>query len=286
MDDSNDIHTAKHDDDPILDYQNIQTDNINQKVKKLCGIPFINASQNELIAYTGKQLSEIYDSKTVIGPLHIQPIDPYIFQLIRHKKLYRKIANQSFINLPAAKGMIEISKLSGNPISYIVPSPQFVMNLIRFAQAKDFTLFIIGSNLPVLEKLYGNLMRSFPKLRITGKHPAYMEKSENEKVVSALRKTRPHIVILSLGFKKEMKWIEKNRDSIQNCVLINLNGTLDIMTGRKKRAPDFIEESYLTWLWEALNRPYRWYRLLVLAYGYLEIFFIRLFMKKKYPREI
>ncbi|MDH4261766.1 MAG: WecB/TagA/CpsF family glycosyltransferase [Spirochaetia bacterium] len=277
--------TAKHDDDPILDFQNIPTDRIFEKVKNICNIPFINGSQNELIAYTGKKLNEIYDKKEKIGPLHIQPIDPYIFQRIRHSKLYNSIARESFINLPAAKGMIGISKISGNPISYIIPAPQFVMNLIRYAQAKEFTVFIIGSNITILDKLASNLVRSFPRLRITGKHPAYMDSAENEKVVEALKKTNPHIILVSMGFKKEMKWINNNRQNLKNCVLINLNGTLDIMTGRKKRAPDFIEEAYMTWFWECLNRPWRWHRLLILLYGYIELVFIRLFMKKKYPQE-
>jgi len=278
-------HTAKHDDDPILDFQNISTDHLKSNIKNVCGIPFINGNQNELIALVGKKLLEIYGKEKKQGPLHIQPIDPYIFQLIRHSKLYRSIANESFINLAAARGMIGISKISGNPISYIIPAPQFIMNLIRYAQAKEFTLFIIGSSNAILDKLSNNLMRSFPKLRITGKHPAYMEDAENDKVVEALRKTNPHIILVSMGFKKEMKWINANRQNLKNCVLINLNGTLDIMTGRKKRAPDFIEEAYMTWLWECFNRPYRWHRLFILLYGYIEIIFIRLFMKKKYPQE-
>jgi len=285
MDNIFERQTAKHDDDPILDFQNISTENLANKVKMVYGIPFLNAAQNELIAYTGKKLVEVYDKTTKTGPLHIQPIDPYIFQLIRHSKLFREISNKSFINLPAAKGMIGISEISRNPISYTIPAPQFVMNLIRFAQAKEFTIFIIGSSNAVLDKLSGNLMRSFPRLRITGKHPAYMDSTANDKVIEALRKTNPHIILVSMGFKKEMKWIHANRDSLKNCVLINLNGTLDIMTGRKKRAPDFVEEAYMTWFWECINRPWRWHRLFVLLYGYLEMIFIRWFMKKKYPQE-
>ncbi|MDH4200012.1 MAG: WecB/TagA/CpsF family glycosyltransferase [Spirochaetia bacterium] len=279
-----DRFTAKHDDDPILEFQSISTDHLKSQIKNIAGISFYNASQNELIAYTGKTLENIYSSAENIGPMHIQPVDPYIFHLIRHSSLYRSVAQQSFINLPAAKGMIGISKMSGNPVSHIVPAPQFVMNLIRYAHAKDFTIFIIGSNIAILDKLFSNLVRSFPKLRITGKHPAYMDSSENDKVIEALRKTNPHIILLSMGFKKEMKWISENRKKIKNCVVVNLNGTLDIMTGRKKRAPDFIEEAYMTWFWECINRPYRWHRLLVLLYGSMELLFIRLFMKKKYPQ--
>lgn len=276
--------TSKLDDDPILDFQNIPTEQISSKLKRIAGIPFYNANQNELIAYTGKKLQEGYSKQDSSNPLHILPVDPYIFQLIRHSSFYRNIALNSFINLPAAKGMVGISRITKNTLSGLIPAPQFVMNLIRFAQAKDFTLFIIGSNSEVLEKLYGNLLRSFPRLRITGKHPAYMEKSENDKVVAALQKTHPHIILLSLGFKKEMKWLHENKNKLKDCVIISLNGNLDIMTGRKKRAPDFIEESYMTWFWECINRPHRWYKLLVLFYGYIELFWIRFFLKKKYPQ--
>jgi N-acetylglucosaminyldiphosphoundecaprenol N-acetyl-beta-D-mannosaminyltransferase len=281
MNNSFDRNTAKHDDDPILDFQNIPTDLTEKKIKNIAGVNILDAGQNELIAYTGKKLEKIYSSSIKYGPIHIQPLDPYIFHRIRHSKLYAKVTSEAFINLASAKGMIAISKLFGNPINNITPAPQFVMNLIRYAQAKDFTIFIIGSNNAVLEKLSGNLIRSFPRLRITGKHPAYRDNADNEKVISALKKTNPHIILVSMGYKKEMKWVNQNRSELKNCILINLSGTLDKMTGRKKRAPDFIEEAYLTWFWECINRPYRWYRLFILLYGSIELIFLRLFKNKK-----
>jgi hypothetical protein len=97
---STDRSTAKHDD---ADIQN--------EVQSIGGIKFLNAEQNELIAYTGKKLEAIYDSSIGYGPLHILPVDPYIFNLLRHSKLYKKIADETFLNLPAAKGMIGLSHI-------------------------------------------------------------------------------------------------------------------------------------------------------------------------------
>ncbi len=275
--------SAKEDDDPILEFQMLPTDLIMSKRFYLLGIPFIGANSHELISHCIGVLENVRAAKQG-GAQHIMPIDPYIFMTLKYRKTYRAISQSAFINLPAAKGIRWIARFFKFDLPEIIPASQFVLNLFRVAQAKEYTVFFIGSDSKALEKLQVNFTRSFPRLRITGKHHGHLKGAAKEKVVAALQKTDPHIILLSLGFRKEMAWIRENKEYLKNCLLINLNGALDIMAGRKKRAPDFIEKAHMTWFWQSINRPYHWYRLLAILFFYIHLFVLRIFNKKKYVR--
>jgi len=277
------IYSSKENDDPILDYQSIDTSHLEKKPQMLLGLPFYNATTDEMVAHSVRSLEKLRESKSQsFHPMHIMPIDPYIFFYLRWNKKFRKVAQESFINLPAALGLRFIGKLFKVNIAEITPTVNYTMNIIRLAQAKELSIFIIGSSPDILEKLHVNFLRSFPKLRITGKHHGQLSGESKKNVIEALRKTDPHVIIISMGFAKEMRWIKEYKKELKNCLLINLNGSLDFMAGKKKRAPDFIEERHLAWLWNTVNRPYKLYKVLFLIFSYLQLFLTRIFTGKKY----
>ncbi|RME90959.1 MAG: glycosyltransferase [Candidatus Hydrogenedentota bacterium] len=285
MSDSLDIqHTiAKEDDDPILEYMNVDISNLESKKVYLADIPFYQASDKELIAYTFRHIEQTrkngYDSQGELA--HILPLDPYRFVWIRNSKKYLPIARTAFLNLPSGSGIRWMSRRLKAPLPQNISLISFLMNLIRIAHAKEYTIFLLGSKDEVIEKLFFNLTRSFPRLRIVGRHNGYLKGPYRERVVQALKKTNPHIILLGLGFHKEMAWIREYKDQLGNSVLINVGGSLDILAGTRKKAPDFIVEQDLTWFWRMINRPWRWHRLFILLWWLIETLYWKFTSRKK-----
>ena len=269
--------SSKEDDDPIMQYRSVETRNL--KRVEVGGIEFYHATGQELIALVLERIEEIRSQKVKSGVQHILPLDPFRYARVTGSKKFLPLARQSFINLPAASGMLWMSRMVRKELPETVTTINLTMNLIRLAQAKEYTVFIVGGTDTVLEKLFFNLKRSFPRLRIVGRHSGYFGEGGEERVVEALKKTDPHMIILGLGFEKELKWLLKHRDTLGNTVLINVGGSLDIMAGKKKKAPDSLQVRGYTWLWRALNRPPRWYRLFIIFGWWLRVVYWRLFKK-------
>ena len=274
------LASSKEDDDPILDFQNIDLKSIQNSKQYTSGVPFYKASLNELVGLSLHQLEDIRGKGKSESLQHVLPLNPYNFFRCRFNKKYFSLLRSSFINLPAEKGMIGLSNIVKTQLPQIIPISQYLMNLIRVAQEKNYTIYIIGSSTEVLEKLQTNLMRSFPRLRITGKHHGQVKGMAKKNVIESVRKTDPHIVILSLGFKQEMNWVMQNTELLKRSLLVNLGGGLNVMAGKKKPAPDFIVEANITWLWRILSRPYLWYRFFILGGGYVFLIYQRLFKNK------
>ncbi|MES0491323.1 MAG: WecB/TagA/CpsF family glycosyltransferase [Leptospirales bacterium] len=277
---SKSIGSSKEDDDPILDFQNIDLKKIENSRQVVSGVPFYGATLNELVGLSLHQLEKIRKTGKSDAMQHVLPLNPYNFFRCRFNKKYFSVLRESFINLPAEKGMIGLTNIVKTSLPQVIPISQYLMNLIRVAQEKNYTIYMIGSSTGVLDKLQTNLLRSFPRLRITGKHHGQLKGKAKDNVIESVRKTDPHIVILSLGFKQELNWVMQNSELLKRSLLVNLGGGLNVMAGKKKPAPDFIVDANVTWFWRILSRPYLWYRFFVLGGGYLHLVYLRLFKKK------
>lgn len=261
--------SSKNDEDPILELKQISVDNLEEQLVYLGDIPFYASSTQELLALSLKKLEYIRDENKTndfYGAQHVMPLNPYTFSFLRNSRLYFYLSRESFINLPAGSGMLWMSKRLKKPLVEMTRTIAYTMNLIRLANAKEYTIFIVGSKFEVLEKLSANLKRSYPHLRLVGKHHGYLKGDGHQKVMEALQKTDPHIILLGLGFKKELRWISENKHSLGNCILVNVGGDLDILAGVRKKAPSRFELSGNTWLWRILSHPIRFFRIFTILF--------------------
>lgn len=284
MNEVNAPHTTnKDDDDPILLFQNIRTDQLQNQKVFIGGIPFIAADNMELVAYSLHTLEQIRPASkekerrpVQHGPQIVLPIDPYRYTWIRSSSKRKKFAAQAFLNLPEGAGIKWMSNLYKKDLPESISLVSYTLNMIRLAQAKGYTIFIVGGKDEMLERLIHNLKRSFPNLRIVGKHHGYLKNASKERVLEALRKTDPHIILAGMGFHKTFSWMQKNYDRFGDCIMINMEGALDIIAGTRKKAPDFISVKGYSWLWRSLNRPWRFHRSLIIIYWFFSSLFRRL----------
>ncbi|MDH5717506.1 MAG: WecB/TagA/CpsF family glycosyltransferase [Spirochaetia bacterium] len=285
---SNNFFTNKEDNDPILEYKQISTSDIIQKKINIGYIPFYRTDINGILSITLHKLEEMRENKYPIklGVQHVLPIDPYKFIHIHRYKKYLSVAKTSFINLPSASGMLWMSRMLKRELPQTITTVSYAMSLLRLAHAKEYTIFLVGTSQPILEKLYLNLNRSFPNIRIVGRHHGFLKGVAKQRVLEALKKTDPHIILLGLGFKNEMKWIYENKGNLGNCILVSMNGYLDILAGARKKNPNFVETREYGWLWRAINRPHRWPRLFSIFWWVLKVLYWKMFKAKTMTGEI
>ncbi len=254
--------SVKEDDDPILEYQNMETENIVSV--NIGGYRFYKASLPQMVSMSLKYIDKLQTTDAMDN--YSLFLDPYRFMWTKRRKKYAPIMKNSFLNIPSGAGMVWMSQMAGKDLPEIIPSVAYIMNMVRVAQAKKYNVFIVGGKDENLDKLSFNLRRSFPRLQIVGRHHGYVKGPGMERVVMALQKTQPHLILLGLGWKKEADFLLQYRDRFPHSYIIPLGGILDILSGKRKKAPDFITNKNLIWLYRIFNRPYRWHRIFNLVY--------------------
>jgi len=100
--------------------------------------------------------------------------------------------------------------------------------------------------------------------KIVFSHHGYFEEnsSAEEKIIREIKKSSPEIFLVALGSPKQEIFISQTRKSIDNSIEIGVGGAFDIWSGNLKRAPKWMQNFHLEWLFRIIQEPYRLKRLL------------------------
>ena len=83
-------------------------------------------------------------------------------------------------------------------------------------------------------------------------------------MVRAIADARPDLLFVALRAPKQETWIRRHQDELGVPVAIGVGGSFDVLAGRVKRAPEWMQRACLEWLYRVLQEPRRLPRLLAL----------------------
>lgn len=177
----------------------------------------------------------------------------------------REIINSSFLTLPDGKPLSVIARLKGYSDVGQVPGPDFMPMLIQ--QSKCLKHFFYGSTNTVLHALTSNLKQKFPHANIVGSYsPPFrnLSSSESNEIIALINNTKPDIIWVGLGAPKQEYWIAENWQQLRPAILMGVGAAFNFHANEKKRAPVWMRNLCLEWLYRLAYEPKRlWRRYLV-----------------------
>jgi N-acetylglucosaminyldiphosphoundecaprenol N-acetyl-beta-D-mannosaminyltransferase len=140
-------------------------------------------------------------------------------------------------------------------------------SLLRRSCHKGYRIFLLGGKDGVAELAAKNLEKQLPDLCICGTHNGYFDKDEsseqNKSVIEIIRAAHPDVVFVCFGFPLQERWIIGNKGALPDVNLfMGLGGSLDVWSGKLRRAPKLFRSLGLEWLWRCVRQPRRIFPLL------------------------
>ncbi len=190
----------------------------------------------------------------------VTPNVDHIVQLETNKELQAVYANASLI-LTDGKPLLWIAKWYGTPIKEKISGSDLFPLLCKMAAEKEYTMFFLGAAEGVAARAAENLMKRYKGLQIVGTYsPPYgFEKDQIEmnKIKTMIRNSNPHILIVGLGCPKQEKFIYYNRKELGVPISLGLGASFDFEAGNIKRAPKWMADHGLEWLFRITQDPKR-----------------------------
>lgn len=172
----------------------------------------------------------------------------------------RNLLNRASLSLPDGTGVLLAAKKQGTPLCARVAGIDFGEGLIATAEARGLRVFLLGGGEGVADAAARELQKKHPRLCICGTTWGYFDRNgaENVRVISHIRACRPHILFVCLGFPLQERWIVDNLHLLEDIqVIAGLGGSLDVWSGRLRRAPALLSGMRLEWAWRMLCQPWR-----------------------------
>ena len=261
----------KEDRDIILDYN--QVDLRDAGVSNILGMGIDNVTCMQACAKVIKMIEEG-------GVHHVIPLHPYKLIKFRSNNELNAIFNKASLKFASGSGIQWAAKMLKFPLKERIPLLHFLMELIRLSEIKEFTIFIVGGHTETAEKAFANIKKSFPNIRIVGRHGGYFNKQREQNVVEAIRKSEANIVLVGMGFPLEDKWISKFRAQFKNSVFISVGPCIDIISGENLKSPEYFTVRGLEWLYRIMIKPWRFFRFIRIIFFYIHVVLYRIFKRR------
>lgn len=190
----------------------------------------------------------------------VTPNVDHIIQLERGGEIVEVYKHADLI-LCDGKPLVWLSRLYGTPIKEKISGSDLFPKLCERASKKGYRMFFLGAAEGVAERAAKRLTKRYPGLQVVGTYsPPYgFEKNQEEmnNIIEMIRVSKPHILIVALGAPKQEKFMYHNREELKVPVSLGLGASLDFEAGVVKRAPKWMADHGLEWIYRIFQDPKR-----------------------------
>ena len=190
----------------------------------------------------------------------VTPNVDHIIQLERGGELVEAYKQADLI-LTDGKPLIWISKWYGTPIKEKISGSDLFPKLCDMAAKKGYKMFFLGAAEGVAAKAAENLTKRYAGLQVVGTYspPKGFEndKDEMDKIRKMIKGSQPHILIVALGCPKQEFFILHNREELGVPISLGLGASIDFEAGNIKRAPKWMADHGLEWVYRITQDPKR-----------------------------
>jgi N-acetylglucosaminyldiphosphoundecaprenol N-acetyl-beta-D-mannosaminyltransferase len=162
-----------------------------------------------------------------------------------------------------------------------ITGADMVWELSKLASERNYGVFLLGAGPGVALKAAQILQQMYPRLNVVEVMvgPPYEDEDD---VLRAIQQTKPQIIFLAFPASGQMKWIRDFLPQLTDTIVMGIGGALDFIAGTAainaeatsdtpaKRAPLWMQEHGLEWLYRFFTQPWRKERIKTATFGFMK----------------
>ena len=157
------------------------------------------------------------------------------------------------------KYKVSFEKLSGSDLIY---------DFCEIANHFQERIFFVGGEQSVADQALLNIREKYPDIFVEHYSPPFekgenVSQKENLRVISKIQEFQPQYIIACLGAPKQELWLHQNKSVFVETgvkAVMGAGGSLDFVAGKVPRAPVYLQNIGLEWLYRLYKEPSRWKR--------------------------
>ena len=167
----------------------------------------------------------------------------------------RNIINRN-IGYPDGFGAVLALRKSGFKGISKIPGCELWLDIIQ-THYLDKTFYFVGGTEEVIKKTVSKLKDEFQGIRILNYRNGYLKNDfETNTLINDITEKKPDIVFVAMGSPKQELLMDKMNQK-HPALYQGLGGSFDIFVGNVKRAPTWLTENNLEWLYRLVQEPKR-----------------------------
>ena len=172
------------------------------------------------------------------------------------------IIHEAELVIPDGAGVVLYLRLKGQKTQRC-PGIELAASLLQKAGelGSDYPVAFYGGAVGVAATAAEKLQAKYPGLAIAAIQHGYLTPEDTPAFLEQLKQIQPKIVLVGLGVPRQELWIANHRHLCPQAIWIGVGGSFDIWAEVKTRAPGWLRNNNLEWLYRLYQEPWRWRRM-------------------------
>lgn len=203
------------------------------------------------------------------GGFVVTPNVDHLMTLQKDEEFY-KVYELSDYRVCDSKILLYAARFLGKPIREKISGSDLFPEFYTYNKYNErVKIFLLGAAEGVAQKAQEKINQKVGREIIVGSYspPWGFEKDliECEKIIELINQSGATVLAMGVGAPKQEKWMLKHKDRFKNIqIFLAIGATIDFEAGHKPRAPKWMSELGLEWLYRLVCEPRRlWKRYLV-----------------------
>lgn len=223
-------------------------------------------------------VSQIADLAQSSTSAYVCVANAHMFVESDKKPAFSKILQSADMVTPDGMPLVWALKWLYNIKQDRVAGMDLIVDLLKEAERKMLKIYLYGGTQEMLVKAKEYIKSKYPHLFIAGiTSPPFrpISESEAEAIIGAINDSGAQMVLVILGCPKQEIWMASMKGKI-NAVMVGIGGALPVLIGLQKRAPKWMQQAGLEWLFRLGQEPKRLFK----RYAVTNTLFLWLFFKE------
>jgi len=175
--------------------------------------------------------------------------NPVFIVMSQKDKEFQEILNHADLSIPDGVGLIFAANFLGlkPSIKQRITGADLVKKILEIGQKENWKIGIVGARRGEkreVRELLSRLKRKYPRLKV-----------EALELIKNWPRRGYQLILVAYGMGKQEKWIWENRNKAKGVGFLAIGRSLDFLTGFSQRAPEWMRELGLEWLWRLIQEP-------------------------------
>ena len=186
----------------------------------------------------------------------VNTINAHSYIISKNDKGFKQALAESDILLPDGEGIVLMVKsLLGKKIKKIAGADihEYLLGVSNKEKLKCFYLGASESTLDLIEK---KLSPKYPNIEFGFFSPPFkpvFSEADNFEMLSKVNNFKPNVLFVGMTAPKQEKWVHENKAEINTNIICSIGAVFDFVAETKKRAPRWIVDLKLEWLYRSFT---------------------------------
>ncbi len=224
---------------------------------EILGIPFARLTAEHALA----QIEALYERDE---PAFVAHANVHTVNLAVADDGYRDVLRSADMVLNDGKGVMLGARLLGERFPQDLNGNFVTPLVVGRAERNGWPTFLLGAKPGITERLEEVLHYRHPSLEVAGTHHGHFGALGEEEVVARIRESGARLLLVGMGNPHQERFLHRRLRDTGARLGIGVGAYFDFQTGTITRAPRWMNEHGLEWVYRLMQEPQRmWKRYLV-----------------------